>query len=469
MKQFLAVVLCLLVMLSPIMSSPAMADTAIDITNLMGYPVDPAFQPKGGSIVVDAATAQIIWAEDIHKPWAPASLTKLMVLYLAYQAIDRGEFDEQTMVRVTPEISQLSAYTELSNNWMPVDAEYSVSELIDLLIIPSSAAGTMLLVYQMGLTHGEIVDLMNQTAKDLNMKQTHFHNAIGAPNAVLGPFLPEGKPPEGDNQSNAHDFAILSSQLVKEFPRVLNHSSKLTTVVRPGTALEDSFTTFNYSLQGAAYGLEGLDGLKTGSSGPAAYNFTTTAQRGDTRLVEVVLGVGDWFIKESETVRSLIGNSLLEKAFREYEYRLVLPKGEHTINGQTIVTEDDFYDTVPKNQDITFDLQPSNPGPDTGRLIVDLEREYLAGYQAPNVAYQVVTEPEPEPIIPEPEMPETSEQSIADPSDPPEDAGNTGVKRSIFTLSLYLAALLIPLFLLRTLVLRFLRQRLKSDKRKKRR
>lgn len=102
-------------------------------------------------------------------------------------------------------------------------------------------------------------------------------------------------------------------------------------------------------------------------------------------------------------------------------------------------------------------------------MIVDLEREYLAGYQAPNVAYQVVTEPEPEPVVPEPEMPETSEQSIADPSDPPEDAGNTGVKRSIFTLSLYLAALLIPLFLLRTLVLRFLRQRLKSNKRKKRR
>ncbi|UUM11668.1 hypothetical protein NQU17_13665 [Clostridiaceae bacterium HFYG-1003] len=70
--------------------------------------------------------------------------------------------------------------------------------------------------------------------------------------------------------------------MVKEFPRVLNHSSKLTTVVRPGTALEDSFTTFNYSLQGAAYGLEGLDGLKTPIPGNSiVYTLGLISQLGD--------------------------------------------------------------------------------------------------------------------------------------------------------------------------------------------
>lgn len=464
MKRFLLLMLCFIFIFSPVLSSLAWAETAVDIANQMGYSVDPFYQPKGGSIVVDAATGQILWAEDYDTPWVPASLTKLMVLYLAYQAIDRGDFNEQTMVTVTPDISELSTYYSLSNNWMPVDAQYSVAELIDLVIMPSSAAGTMLLIHQMGLTHAQIVEQMNQTAKDLGMKQTHYYNAIGAPNAILGPFLPEGMPLDGDNRSSAYDYAILATHIVKEYPQVLDHTSKLSTVIRPGTPLEDSFTTYNYSLQGGMYGLEGLDGIKTGSSGPAAFNFTTTAQRGDTRLVEVVLGVGDWTMKESEYVRSMIGNSLLEKVFQEYEYRLVLPKGEHQLDGQSILTEEDFYDIVPINQEVEFQLTKPGFLQKTGSLSVALDRTYLHGYTAPSINYQLIS-PIQEPVetvteAPQPpQLPQTTDLPMEEKQ----------VKRGILTISFYLAALLIPLFIIRALILRRVRNRLKRDQRKWRR
>ena len=472
MKRLLLVCLGLIMLFSPLISPLAMAQTAIDITNQMGYPVDPFYQPKGGSIVADAITGQIVWSEGADTAWVPASLTKLMVLYLAYQAMARGEFNEQTMVTVTDEISELSTFYALSNNWMPPGAEYPVSELIDLLIMPSSAAGTMLLIHQMGLSHGQIVDLMNQTAKELGMTQTHYYNAIGAPNAVLGPFLPEGKPLDGDNQISARDYALLAAHLVKEHPQVLAHTAKLTTTIRPGTALEDSFTTYNYSLPGAMYGLEGLDGLKTGSSGPAAYNFTTTAQRGDTRLVEVVLGVGDWDIKDSEYIRSQIGNALLEKAFQEYEYRLVLAGGEHIINGQTIRLSQDFYDLVPKNQDITFELTKPGLFQKTGRLSVALERDYLPGYAAPTAEYELIKAGPAEEPVEQPTEEEPAEET-SQPILPPEADDNyppeQGVKRGILTLSLYLAGLLIPLLFIRFIILRRVRNRLKRDQRRRRR
>ncbi len=124
-----------------------------------------------------------------------------------------------------------------------------------------------------------------------------------------------------------------------------------------GTPYEETFETYNYSLPGAKYGFEGVDGLKTGSGPSSAFNYIATAKRGDTRLIEVILGVGDWSDQDGEYYRHPFGNALLKKTFDEYEHRLLLPKGEHGIEDKTIKLDRDFYGVVKKNEKPKLTIQ----------------------------------------------------------------------------------------------------------------
>lgn len=445
MKRILLLVLCL-AMLTSAITPLSFAQTAIDVATQSGYTIDPFYQPKGGSIVVDTMTGQVLWAEDSQTPWAPASVTKMMVMYLTYEAISRGEIREDTVVTVKPEITELSTFQALSNNYLPTGAEYTVSDLINLILFPSSAGATLFLVDSLGYTHGDFVDLMNQTAKDLGMINTHYYNAIGAANFYLGPFLPEGAPLEEDNSTTVADQAILASNLVTKHPQLLEHSKQAYFVLKQGTELEHHYSTYNYSLSGSFYPLEGMDGIKTGSSDNGAFNVATTAKRGDNRFVCVVFGVGDWSVKESEHMRSLIVNGLLNKAFAEYEYKLVLPKGEHEINGATINVLDDLYDTVPIGSEPSFQLTDNH-------VLIQADRSYMPGYEPRSVAYEVVQgEVVPESIESEP----VSDAPSAPAPTPPEQ---DHLKKSILTISLYLGGVLLVLLLVRGWLLRKVRRR----------
>ena len=124
-----------------------------------------------------------------------------------------------------------------------------------------------------------------------------------------------------------------------------------------GTPYEETFETYNYSLPGAKYGFEGVDGLKTGSGPSSAFNYIATAKQGDTRLIEVILGVGDWSDQDGEYYRHPFGNALLKKVFDEYEHRLLLPKGIHEIEGKPIQLANDFYGVVKKGEEPEMTLQ----------------------------------------------------------------------------------------------------------------
>jgi len=94
------------------------------------------------------------------------------------------------------------------------------------------------------------------------------------------------------------------------------------------------------------------------------------------------LGVSEWGDPNGEEYRHVVANALMQKAFDEYEYKLVLPAGKHKINDKTIKTTEDLWDCVPKNEDIKFKLVDD-------KVTVDLEREYIDGGKAPSVAYKV--------------------------------------------------------------------------------
>lgn len=352
----------------------------MDIANKQGYDLEDRYQPAG-SVITEINTGMILWEEDAETAWAPASLTKLMTILLTYDAMEQGKFTLDTEVDVTEKYVDIASRYAMSNNNMQLGASYKVWELIELAIVPSSAAATYMLADMVEPDADKFVRMMNARAKELGMTQTTYYNCVGVRNELLWPYHPASIPLESDNVTSPRDYAILCSYFVKTYPDLLNHTASAHIVIKKGTPYEESFDSHHASLKGEKYELKGTDGIKTGSSDTAGFNYSATAKRGDTRLVEIVMGVSTWEDQIAEELRHIVGNAIMEEAFAKYEYKLVLPKGEHKIEGKKIVTEQDLWDCVEKNGEPEFRLE-------NNLVKVDMERKFLPGYEAAGVSYQ---------------------------------------------------------------------------------
>lgn len=321
------------------------AISSIDFARSKGNIIDDKYAPAG-SIIVEPNTGTILWSENIDTKWRPASMSKLMTILLAYDAIKEGKFSLDTKVNVTNKYIDISKNPNLSNNKMKLGCTYTVADLIDLIIVPSSAAATYMLADMINPNRYEFVKMLNDRAKSLGMKNTVYSNPIGVINKLLN-GLAVTSSWNDDNYTTSYDYAILCSYLINNYKDLLNHTRNKTISVGTGYCKE-TFTGYNHSLPGTRHAFGGADGIKTGSAG-YGYNYSMTAKRGDTRLVEIVLGVGRWEYKESEYIRHIIGNAILEEAFSKYEYKKVVSKGRIFLNNKEIEVEDDLYDIVPKD------------------------------------------------------------------------------------------------------------------------
>ena len=348
MKKLLAII-CLFVLYVGV--TAARADELVDMAQKM-YPnekINPINRPKS-SLIVDANTGNILWQDNIDEVRDPASMSKLMTLYLVFEAIQQGKLSENTVIKATPRDQAIANIYEISNNKIVAGVDYTVSELITMTAVPSSNATTVMLAnYLSNNDPDTFLDMMNAKAKELGMTNTKWFNASGAAAVSFkGLYTPQRYDNNAANQTTARDLAILSYNFVKNYPNILNYTNKSVVTVKKGTPYEETFETYNYSLPGARYAIKGVDGLKTGSSPRGAFNYIATIKRGNQRLISVVMGVGNWADQDGEYYRHPFGNALIEKAYADYEYKKVFNAGERKINGKTYKLSKDFYATVKK-------------------------------------------------------------------------------------------------------------------------
>ena len=327
------------------------ADELVDMAQKM-YPdekVNPINRPKS-SLIVDANTGNILWQDNIDEVRDPASMSKLMTLYLVFEAIQQGKLSENTVIKATPRDEAIAKIYEISNNKIVAGVDYTVSELITMTAVPSSNATTVMLAnYLSNNDPDTFLDMMNAKAKELGMTNTKWFNASGAAAVSFkGLYTPQRYDNNAANQTTARDLAILGYHFVKNYPNILNYTNKPVVTVKKGTPYEETFETYNYSLPGARYAIKGVDGLKTGSSPQGAFNYIATIKRGEQRLISVIMGVGNWSDQDGEYYRHPFGNALIEKAYADYEYKKFFKAGEQTINGKRYNLSKDFYATVKK-------------------------------------------------------------------------------------------------------------------------
>lgn len=326
------------------------ADELMDITHEAGYKEALEINRPKSSLVVDANTGDIVWQDNIDEVRDPASMSKLMTLYLVFDAIKAGKISLDTVIQATEIDQAISKIYEISNNKIFAGVDYTVAELITMTAVPSSNVTTVMLAnYLSDNDPDAFLDQMNAKAKELGMTNTKWFNASGAAAvAFKGYYTPERYDIYSENQITARDLAILGCAFVKNHPEILNYTKDAVVTVKEGTPYEETFTTYNYSLPGATYGIEGVDGLKTGSSPAGAFNYIATIKRGDQRFICVIMGVGDWSDQDGEYYRHPFGNALMEKAFADYDYKKLLSAGKQTVDGKTYNLAKDFYGTVKK-------------------------------------------------------------------------------------------------------------------------
>ncbi|HEX9881838.1 MAG TPA: D-alanyl-D-alanine carboxypeptidase family protein [Hyphomicrobium sp.] len=248
----------------------------------------------GAALLFDMTDGHVLYAEDPDAPWYPASLTKMMTAYLAFEAIRDDKVTEHTRIFISPN-ARKQPPTRLG---LAVGKDLPLSDALRALIMRSANDIAVAIAETLGGDEMSFVKLMNQKAAELGMLNTHFIN-------------PHGLPAE-DQVTTARDMALLSQALLRDFPEHAPLYAMTQTKV-----LNDKITigTHNALLTN----FPGGDGIKTGFTCASGYNLAASATRDGRRMIAIVLGA------PSSAKRNARAAALLENGFRTYEWKALAP------------------------------------------------------------------------------------------------------------------------------------------------
>ncbi len=215
------------------------------------------------SIVIDAQSGNVLYADNAETLRYPASLTKLMTLYITFNALETGKLKFSDKLKV----SSTAASRSPSKLGMPVGSYIDVKTLVQALIVKSANDCATVLAEALSPSEAEFAQLMTKTAHKLGMYRTTFKNASGLPNSA--------------QKTTAKDLAILAAAIYHHFPQYY-HLFSLTEFQYNGM----TYKTHNYLLNDSL----GTDGMKTGYTAASGFNIVTSAQQGDHRVIAVTLG-----------------------------------------------------------------------------------------------------------------------------------------------------------------------------------
>ncbi|KIQ98342.1 D-alanyl-D-alanine carboxypeptidase family protein [Lysobacter sp. A03] len=242
-------------------------------------------------ILMDAASGNVLAGENIDEPLEPASITKVMTSYVIAAEMAGGKVKPTDQVMMTENAWRKGgAGTDGSYSGFQVNQTAPLLEMEKGMVVQSGNDAAIALAEHVAGSESAFAALMNQYAKRLGMKNSHFANATGLPD-------------EG-HLSSAHDLALLGIGLARDFPETYSYNKIKEFTVGPITQPNRNVLLWRDST---------VDGIKTGHTSGAGYCLMASAKRDDQRLVSVVLG------STSEKQRASDSQALLNWGFRFYE------------------------------------------------------------------------------------------------------------------------------------------------------
>lgn len=254
----------------------------------------PIIQPRYAAIVMDASSREVLYANAADEIRHPASITKVMTLFLTFDALESGRLRLDDRVP----ISRHAAAQRPSKLGLAPGSSISVRDAIQVVAVKSANDIAVALGEKLGGSETAFARMMTDKARMLGMKATYFANASGLNDA--------------SNFTTARDLAILSSSLIRAHPDYYSYFGQ-----RFASYGRQRFANHN-PLLGQ---LPGMDGIKTGFTNDAGFTLAASATRGGRRLIAVVLG------EPSVAARSRDVTALIEAGFAVLDKRA---RGEWT-------------------------------------------------------------------------------------------------------------------------------------------
>ncbi|MFT9486715.1 MAG: D-alanyl-D-alanine carboxypeptidase family protein [Tepidibacillus sp.] len=263
------------------------------------------------AILIDAISGKILYEQNADEPLPPASMTKMMTEYLVLEEIATGKLKWDDVVTASDYAHWLGVGGG-SRVFLALGEKRTVKELMYAMTVYSANDATVALAEHLAGSETNFVQMMNEKAKELGMTTAHFSTSTGYPKDELGQYAPAV---EGETVMSAKDAAILGWHLINDYPESIEFNSTPRIKFREGEPNEMPLPNFNFMLPGLVYGnlVQGVDGIKTGHTSKAGYNFTATAMQNGMRLISVVQGTA------SEKERFMQTKKLLDYGFANFE------------------------------------------------------------------------------------------------------------------------------------------------------
>ena len=268
---------------------------------------NPPFDtPAPIAYLEDLSSGAVLYAKDADRRIPPASMAKMMTVYVVFDLIKKGEIKLDQQIEVRPETWR-KWHSQGSTMFLAVGERPTVADLLKGIVTLSGNDACVVLAEGVAGTEEAFVNLMNQQAKRLGLTNSHFGNSNGWPD-------------EGRTYVTARDLAHLAKATIQDHPKLYKDFYSL-----------ESFTWGKTLGAGAAITqanrdpllgrVAGADGLKTGHTEEAGYGFTGSAEQNGRRLVMVVAGLDSYNGRAEESVR------FMEWGFRAWKARPIASKG----------------------------------------------------------------------------------------------------------------------------------------------
>lgn len=278
-------------------------------------------------ILRDMNSGAIIASENKDKKLEPASLTKMMTAYLTFNALKQAQIKLDQKVPVSTKAWKAEGSRMFIEPNMPV----TVDELLHGLIIQSGNDAAIALAETVAGSEEQFATMMNEQAQNLGMSATHYMNATGLP--------------DEQHYTTANDLILMAEALIRDFPEQYQ---------RLYSQKEYTYNKIKQNNRNRLLWLDpNVDGVKTGHTKAAGYCLVSSAKRGNTRLIAVILGAKNEAMRASESQR------LLNYGFQFFESTLVYKQGQAVSNipvykgyakTVTATVADDLFLSLPKGE-----------------------------------------------------------------------------------------------------------------------
>ena len=250
-------------------------------------------------ILMDYTTGEYLFEKNASDPIPPASMSKLMTIYVLFDKLRNGSLSLDDTFKVSENAWRKGgAPSGGSTMFLAIGDEVKVDELLKGIIIQSGNDACIVAAENISGDEDSFVDIMNHKAQELGLKNSHFANVTGLPHP--------------DHRMSVEDLAKLSQRIISEFPQFYHLFS------------QKEFT-YNNIKQGnrnpLLYSMPYADGLKTGHTEEAGFCLTASAKKGDRRIIGVMTGLA------SNKERSEEADKVMSWAFREFDNYNLIEKG----------------------------------------------------------------------------------------------------------------------------------------------